>query len=236
MPRTTRWGLVAASAAVALSACAGSVVGSGDVTAATPAVEPFEALDVESAFEVALAPGEYGVTVRADDNIIDRVRAEVSRGTLVLGLEGSSSNVTLEADVTLPAEELVEVRVRGASQVRADQTFSAEQFVVEAAGASTVVLPVVADDLEVSAQGASTISLQGSAATLRGEAQGASTLALYGLTAADAMVGADGASTVEVTATASLEADASGASTIRYDGDPGEVIGDSSGASSIDSR
>jgi hypothetical protein len=212
------------------------VVGSGDVTASTPAVEPFEALDVASAFEVVLAPGDYGVTVRADDNVIDRVRAEVSRGTLELGLDGSFSNVTLEADVTMPAEELVQVRVRGASQVEAEETFSAAEFVVIAEGASTVVLPVVADALEVSAQGASTVSLQGSAATLQAEAQGASTLALFGLTAADAAVAAEGASTVEVTATGMLDAEASGASTIRYDGEPGQVVGDSSGASSIDSR
>lgn len=211
-------------------------MGSGDVTASTPAVEPFAALEVESAFQVALAPGDYRVTVRADDNVIDRVRAEVTRGTLELGLDGSFSNVTLAADVTMPADQLVEVRVRGASQVEAEETFSAEEFVINAEGASTVVLPIAADALEVSAQGASTISLQGSAATLQAEAQGASTLALYGLTAADAVVGAEGASTVEVTVTDTLDAEASGASTIRYDGDPAEVIGDSSGASAIDSR
>jgi hypothetical protein len=236
MPRTTRFGLLTGLAAILLAACSAEVVGSGDVAATSPAVEPFEALAVESAFDVRLSPGDYGVEVRADDNVIDRVRVDVSRGTLELSVDGTVSSSTLEADVTMPAQELVGVRVRGASTLRAEETFTAPAFEVQAEGASTVSLAVAADDLEVSALGASTVDLEGTAATLRAEAKGASTLKLFAMTAGDATVGAEGASTVEVTATTSLDAEASGASTIRYDGDPGDVVGDSSGASSIDSR
>ncbi len=180
--------------------------------------------------------GTTALQVRADDNVLDRVRAEVSRGTLVLSLDGSVSSATLEADVTLPAQELAEVRVRGASTVRAEETLSASALTVEVQGASTVAMPVVADALEVSAEGASTITMTGTASSLQAQALGASTLHLFGLTASEATVVAEGASTVAVSVTTSLDAAASGASTIRYDGSPGEVLGEATGASSVGPR
>jgi hypothetical protein len=53
------------------------------------------------------------------------------------------------------------------------------------------------------------------------------------LTAKSAKASANGASTIHVHATGDLTADASGASTIRYTGNPPDVKANDSGASSV---
>lgn len=220
-----------------LAGCFIGVVGSGDIQTATPEVDPFSRLQVNSAFEATLRNGgAYALLIRADDNVLDRVQAEVSGDTLEIDLDGSVTRATLEAEVTVPAGALAAVEASGASTITAFDMLQATTFDVRADGASTVTLDIDAQRLVVSAEGASTVELTGRADEIEATAEGASTLRLFDLAATDARVTAEGASTAEVSASASLDAEASGASTIRYDGSPDRVVEDSSGASSIEAR
>jgi hypothetical protein len=222
-----------------LAGCFLGVVGSGDITTVTPEVDPFSRVQVNSAFAATLRNGgAYALLIRADDNVIDRVRAEVSGDTLEIDLDGTVVRATLEAEVTVPGGALAAVEASGASTITAVDMLQAAMatFDVQADGASTVTLDIDAQRLVVSAEGASTVELTGRADDLEAVAEGASTLRLFELVATDVRVTAQGASTAEVSASASLDAEASGASTIRYDGSPDTVAEDSSGASSIEAR
>lgn len=220
-----------------LAGCFPGVVGSGDLATETPEVGSFSKVHVDSAFETTLRSGaDYALQIRADDNVIDRVRAEVSGDTLEIDLDGGVLRATLEAEVTVPAGALQAVAARGASTISGSDRFQAATFDVAAEGASTVTLDLDAQNLTVAAEGASTVELTGAAGALEARAEGASTLQLFDLRATEARVTAEGASTAEVQASASLEADASGASTIRYDGSPDNLVEDSSGASTIEAR
>lgn len=230
--------LVAVSIGCGAAGCgATGLVGSGDLASRDVPVESFTAIDAQSAFDVRLRIGpSYEVVVRADDNLIDRVRSNVSGGTLQLGLEGSVMRVTLEADVTVPDQALQSLQAGGAATIASSDRLQGESLTLEADGASTVRLELAVQRLEAKANGASTIDVRGSADSLIASASGASTLRMFDLSAVDAEVDADGASTAEVTASGQLDARASGASTIRYGGEPAQVSRDSSGASRIEPR
>ncbi len=80
------------------------------------------------------------------------------------------------------------------------------------------------------------MTLSGSGQKLRVTASGASTADLRDFAVNDANVDANGASLIEVNTTGTLDAKASGASTVRYTGNPTLGRIDESGASSVSSR
>ncbi|HET9672798.1 MAG TPA: DUF2807 domain-containing protein [Actinomycetota bacterium] len=170
--------------------------------------------------------------IRIDDNLVDRLRVEVDGDTLAIDLDGAVRNATLRAELDVTG--LRELGVSGASRavVEGDVT---DDLTVGASGASRVEIGSVAlDELVLDVSGASEVAMAGSAEHVDAEVSGASTLALTGLEAEDVRLDLSGASSAEVTALDRLEAAASGASSVRYRGEPDRVITDASGASSIE--
>lgn len=148
-----------------------------------------------------------------------------------IDLDGRVRNATLQADLAL--DRLERVNVSGASRIRIDGIVT-EDLRVHATGASSIQLPSAElDELVVGLSGASGAVVGGSASTIDADVCGASRLSLFDLTCEEARVEVSGASTAELTVEDELEATASGASSIRYGGDPDRVISDVSGASSV---
>ncbi len=102
-----------------------------------------------------------------------------------------------------------------------------------ASGASNLKLTVATGYAEISASGASDITATGSSGEVKLEASGASTVRAVGLEAKKANARSSSASTVSVWATEELNANASGASSVKYKGNPVTFKSQSSGASSV---
>lgn len=209
------------------------IEGSGVETSEVRDVSSFTRVEAARAMVVVIEVGrDRSVVVRGDDNLLDEVRTTVSGETLEV-----SSSRDLDPDVGLVVEiampELVGIEASGASRIEA-MGAEAGEFSAEASGASTVELKELsASDVSVDASGASTVTMSGEATTLDAQASGASTLALAELVVEEAGADASGASEISLNVTGLLSADASGASRIRYEGDPQEVSEDTSGASNI---
>ncbi|HEX6126973.1 MAG TPA: DUF2807 domain-containing protein, partial [Pyrinomonadaceae bacterium] len=103
-----------------------------------------------------------------------------------------------------------------------------------ASGACQVwVTGVDSTDLRLDTSGASKVNVSGEAASLIVDISGASSIEAEGLKAKEASVRASGASRVNVSVAEKLTAKASGASKIRYTGNPLTVEKNTSGASKI---
>ena len=224
-------------AAMLLPACgvAGFVRGSGTVVQTSPEVEAIDSIVIGSAFQVTLSLGdEPSLVLRTDDNLVDRIEVSTQDGELSLSLDGTATDATLEADLTVPADTLSSVDLGGASSLTATDPITSPELRLSLAGASRAFVVVSSDRLEVQAEGASVVNASGSAQSLTADARGASSLQLGELAVADADVRSAGASRVDVAVSEQLRASASGASTVRYTGDP-EVVGrDVSGASTVE--
>jgi hypothetical protein len=178
------------------------------------------------------APSPSG-TVRIDDNLVDRLRIEVDGDALSIDLDGQVRDATLQAELGLA--RLERVSAEGASEVRVDGPVT-DDLMLDASGASTLdIASVDLDELVSVLSGASEATIGGTASTLDAEVSGASQLSMYETEVEEAHLELSGASTAEVTVLDLLEASASGASSVRYRGEPDRVVSDVSGASTVSS-
>ena len=194
----------------------GGVQGSGKVATEQRNVSDFSKVDVGGVFQVEIIAGkEYSVEVQADDNLLPLIKTEVRGGTLQISSEKRfSTRNDIKVRITAPNIEGIEAS--GASKVNASA--------------------IKSESLDVDTSGASKVSVAGEARQLNIQVSGASNIDATNLNAVDADVDASGASKVSVNATGNLKAEASGASSVNYSGNPANVEKRTSGASRVNQR
>ena len=211
-----------------------SITGSGRTVNKTLELAGFSKVRAGSAFQVTITRGDkHSVVVTVDDNILEHLDVTQSGKTLHLGLKPNLSirNATLKVDVVMP--DLTSLALGGASRMTVTGFTSDKPLDAELGGASSLGGDIKSGDARFHASGASKIQLQGSAQNLRVKAAGASNVSLDRFASNDTVVEASGASHVSVNASGKLDAQASGASSVRYVGTPASVSSHAAGASSI---
>lgn len=211
--------------------------GSGDTVTETYDFSDFDKVIISHAFEAEItAADSYMVEVTVDDNLVEHLRVEQEGDTVTIGFAPNLvvTNTTQEVRITLP--RLVDLEASGASRVDVSGFKTSDDVRVNVSGASTARGDMETGDLNADVSGASTLSLEGSGKNLRVNASGASTADLNDFAVNDASVEASGASRANVNVSGTLNANASGASSIRYSGDPTLGNIDESGASSVKSQ
>ncbi|MEZ4771053.1 MAG: head GIN domain-containing protein [Caldilineales bacterium] len=228
-----------AVAALLLAGCGAlpsftALTGSGNPVTQTFDFAGFDSLEIGNAFQAEIvASDNFSVEVTVDDNLIDYLRVEQQGDTVKIGLDPNTAatRADLRARITMPA--LVNLDASGATRANVSGFKSSANTSVTASGASTVRGDMETGDMTVDASGASTVNLSGSGDSLRATASGASTADLSNFTVSNADVDANGASRINVAASGKLDAKASGASTVRYSGNPTLGRIDESGASNV---
>ncbi len=192
------------------------VKGSGTSKTEQRNVTGFREIEAGGAVNLEVdAQKDFGVTVEADDNLLEYIKTEVSGDTLKIYSEGKISPTTkLNVKISMPAIEGLDIS--GASDAK--------------------IMNVKADSLKLKASGASEIIINGEAKELKADASGASEINAENLRAENADVDASGASSANVLATNELNVEASGASKISYTGEPKNIKQNASGASSINKK
>jgi hypothetical protein len=216
-----------------------SITGSGNVITQEENITGFDKVEVSNAFEVDIRQGDtFDVVIRVDDNLLDYLDVAKRGKTLKIGLKpGRIYNirkVTMEADVTMP--ELTGLALSGASHGTITGFESERDLEVHVSGASMLRGDIEAGDARLDVSGASQVTLSGSAEDVRIGASGASTANLADFPVGDAEVEASGASKVTVNPSGRLDAEASGASSVFYLGNPTLGNIDTSGASSVNRK
>jgi hypothetical protein len=214
-----------------------AVRGSGNVVTQEMPFADFSAVEAANAFEVEITQSDtFAVTIRVDDNILDLLDVSKEGDTLRLRLERGVSlrgDVTLEAEITMP--DLDGLELSGASKASVSGFRSSGRLDIDLSGASSLDGDLEAGETDIDASGASRVVLEGTATGLTIEGSGASSLDLADFTVDTAEVRLSGASDATVRAQERIDpVDVSGASRLRYLGDPS--LGDvrTSGASTVD--
>ena len=241
--------LLAAFALVFLSACSlpevmvsgigRSVTGSGNLVTLEQSFEDFRRVDFSHAFQAEVTQGNrYSVVVTIDDNLEQYLEITQVGDTLRIGLDRrtllSLRNTTMRAEIVMP--ELTGVTGSGATQVRLSGFDSDKDLRVEVSGASTLRGQINTGDLQADISGASRLELIGEGQDGRINVSGASQANLANFRMQNVDVEASGASRAEVNVSGRLDAEASGASTVLYSGDPTMGRIQTSGASNVRAR
>jgi len=183
----------------------------------------FDRIEVKNGIDLFLvADDRETVAVSAREEADrDRIVTRVSNGTLYIyyDLKGSLRwplNMKLKAYVSFKA--LRALTASGACNVFLDGRIRSETFRLELTGASDFTGAIEAGVLDVEQSGSSDSHLSGKARSLRMQVGGASEVKGFDLVVEEARVKASGASDVDLTVNGTLEAEAGGASDIRYKG------------------
>ena len=217
----------------------------------------FTGVDVGGAFEVDVRHSDsYGVTVEADSHQLQVVKVSKDGDTLRIGRQWNPlawipTGTRPKATVTMPvlkglslhgattgsvsgfsSSEDFRMELSGASRAKGDLTVGDAKLVVS--GASRAELSGSAGDLTAEVSGASHVAMAGSAGDLAAEVSGAGHVDLDALEVRDANVRLSGASRGTVNVAGRLDAQLSGASVLRWTGEP--TMGDirTSGASRLE--
>ncbi len=210
-----------------------TVDGNGNVVRQDRNVSPFRAIQVGSSFEVSLVQGDKeSVVVEADENLMEYIVTEVRGHTLIAGTEKNLRNYDrLRLIVTF--RELDQIDARGAVKIYGDDTLTFEDLSLEASGATEVILDLEAYSLSLGSSGASHLRLAGRCRTASLESSGASSLRADDLETEEFMLNISGAGEASVFVTKTLDVSVSGASHVKYKGNPQMIRQKTSGASSI---
>jgi hypothetical protein len=224
-----------------LAACdedegASTLQGSGNIVTQEMDFADFTAVEAANAFVVDITRSDsFAVTLRVDENVMGLLDVSKAGDTLRIRLKPRSNvtNATLEASVTMP--ELGGLKLSGASRVYLSGFATSDQVDVELSGASTLDGGLEAGSVDLEASGASRVALEGSADEMSVTGSGASTLDLKDFVVDTADIDLSGASEATVNVAERIDrVDVSGASRLRYAGDP--ALGDvtTSGGATVD--
>ncbi|MDX9708083.1 MAG: head GIN domain-containing protein [Trichloromonas sp.] len=182
----------------------GCVEGSGSAKEESRSLPAFHGLDVEGAYTVRIdVQKDQSVEISADDNLLPLITTEVQDGIL---------RVTSKKSICASAPMVLTITVETLDQIRSS---GANEFQVR---------NLKGDALAVDLSGSSNMTLDGTVEELKAKIDGASGLAAGRLKAKEVSVAISGAGSAEVYAGKRLQGDISGVGSIRYSGQPGEVV------------
>jgi phage shock protein PspC (stress-responsive transcriptional regulator) len=199
----------------------------------------FSKVELHGGDTVKIVPSEtFAISANGRQIDLDALRMEVYNETLVVSHNYDSKICIFcfrnyrDTEITIALPEISEIRAHGAVQVATTATTSSQLKVV-ATGASEISLEHSGEKLTAEIYGASEFNVSGSVQQLNLDVAGASHVRALQLTAMKADIEASGASEVEIAVVEDLKADAHGASTITYSGNPKTDI-EESGASEVE--
>lgn len=233
-------GILGASVAMALllGGCSSyfpqTIAGSGKAESVQKDLSGFSKIDAGSAFRVDVTRSDdYSVVINVGEKVVPyldvRVEGDTLRIHLQSGLMGASG--PLEAKVSMPV--LNGLDLSGATRTSITGFKSGERLNAKISGASQLEGDIETGDVRFEVSGASRLTLSGLGQKMALEASGASQANLANYRVSEATVEVSGASKATVNVTGSLDGEVSGASTLRYTGDPTLGSVKSSGASTI---
>jgi len=192
----------------------GSSTGSGRAVTQDRQVPPFTAVTLTDAGTVRVQHGpNQKVTVTFDDNLISRLRTDVSGTRLTISVIGSySSRVGPVVDITMPSS-LMSADLDGSGDVTATGVNS-ERFSAEVRGSGKVTAAGRADRVDARVTGSGGI-------------------AMPDLVATDVNVRVEGSGEARVSCSGVLSAAIIGSGDIRYRGAPTQIQRDVTGSGSV---
>jgi hypothetical protein len=213
------------------------VTGSGNVTEESRDVSGFTRIELSGVGMLMLTQdGTESMKIEGEDNMIARIRTDVSGGTLRIHTdENVNLNPTKPLIYRVSASEIERVAMSGAGSLQAGD-LRTESLELETSGAGNVNIDkLTVEDLKASISGVGNIMIGGSATRQQVTLSGVGSYQAPDLDSTDASVKISGAGGATVQVSGRLTVDISGAGNVTYIGDP-QIEQKISGAGSVSKR
>lgn len=160
------------------------------------------------------------LTIEGDEAEIKNIETVVKNNVLYIKTKGSFKQ---PFKIKILNPKLDGLELAGASRFEAPKEIVAESFTIKAGGASSIEMPLNAKKVHSDIEGASSIKLRGNTNEFVADLSGASDLKASGLKSLSTSVTASGASSAQVYASQKISTSSSGASRIKFDGNPKNI-------------
>lgn len=228
-------GIMLIQVALFATSCLTIIKGNGNVVKEERNIAEFSGIYVSSAINIILEKGDQQkVEVETDENIMEHISTEVNGNVLRVKIKDALTiRKATKMNVYVTYTELNKLRASGASSIKGDEEINAKDLAIGTSGASDINININSENTIVDVSGASDLIIEGKTNVLKGEVSGASNFIAKNLVSGKAFLEVSGASDAKINVTEEMNVDVSGASTLKYSGNPGVRKVESSGASDV---
>lgn len=214
------------------------VKGNGNVTTVTRNTGDYDGVSVGGFFDVILVGGKEGkVTIEGEENLMEYIVTDVSRGTLKIKVEkGINIKTTRKLIVTVPVKDIESISLGGSGNVKSETSLKMQDLNVNLSGSGNITLDVNASNLKSSISGSGNIKLTGKAGYMRSSIAGSGTIKAYELQVDEIKASIAGSGDIRVSVKDEIDATVAGSGSIYYKGNPPKINTKSVGSGSVRSR
>jgi hypothetical protein len=212
------------------------VHGNGNTRTEDRPVSDFKNVEIGGAAKVLISQGDQAsVKLEGDDNLLQYITVRQEGDKIYIhekdGIHLVSNN-NLRIYVTAPLFHSIDVS--GACDVTGQTKISSQEHLdVELSGAGNLKMEIDAPSIKVECSGTGAIYLKGQTKNAEIGISGVGSAHCYDLMAENTSVEISGVGSAEVYASVKLDAEVSGAGSVKYKGDAAEVSKHVSGAGSV---
>lgn len=202
----------------------------------------FSGVDVAGPFDVVITQGSTeSVKVEAPGDVIDKVKTDVSGGTLKiysrdkwnwngLNLFGNHKKIL----VYVTAKSLNSIMLTGSGDVRLSNTITAKALKIHVSGSGDIGGSISTDELDASVSGSGDVKLSGRATSSRVSVTGSGDYSASGLITSNTTVHVSGSGDASVHVNDKLEASVTGSGDVHYTGSAKNISKSKSGSGDIE--
>jgi Putative auto-transporter adhesin, head GIN domain len=210
--------------------------GDGNIRSEDRSVGSFKNVDVSGVAKVYVSQGDqHSVKVEADENLLPYIEV-AQEGDRIIVRERPGFNLKPTGDINVYVTSPIynKIEASGACDIIGqNKIVNQEDLELHVSGAGDIKMEVDAPQLSAEVSGSGNINLKGQTKNVDLQLTGAGHAHCYDLMAENTKVDITGAGSAEVYASVKLEAEVSGAGTVKYKGNATNVTQDVSGAGSV---
>lgn len=209
-----------------------------DPNAELRVVEDFNGIDVKGNLIVYISQGnKQAVAVScSNEKYTANIITKVENGVLKIRTEKSGfklGQLKLKFRVYITVNNLNTLDITGACIVKTVDVITTNDFRMDISGASIFNGKIKTNNFKSDISGASVVNINGNSATSNINISGASVLESFNLTAENCKIHVSGASVAKITTLKDLFVTATGASMVKYKGNPQNIKSEATGSSII---
>ena len=227
--------IIAVLAFTGLSSCMLNCVhGSGNQASEDRKVGDFSRISVSGSYKVILKQdSSMSLKLTGDDNLLKYIKTVVEGGRLRIYSKRSLCN-SGQMTINVGVRNLDEIKASGAVEVESDGKLHTQDFRIKLSGVTKVTLDLNAANVNTNGSGATELNLKGQATSHDIDLSGSGKVYALDFVVGSCEIQTSGVGHSEVNVLNSLSVHSSGASEVKYRGNPSSVSNDKSGASSIE--
>lgn len=226
--------LLAGIALLGFSSCMFNCVhGSGSQTSENRKVSDFSRIDISGGFKVILKQdSSLSVKVTADDNLMKYIKTSVSGSRLRIYSRRAICN-SGQMTVYVGVRHLEEVKASGGIEVESDGKITTQDLHLRLSGATKITMDLNAANVTTNGSGATELNLKGQASSHNIDLSGSGKVNALDFIVGNCEIQTAGVGHSEVNVLHSLAIHSTGASEVKYRGNP-SITSDKVGASSVE--